>query len=269
MTIHYDLYQPGTSWLHRLDPRSKMLIVACCSTCLLIMHNVWLLLGALCLTQAGLAIARVDPAKRAWVWKMLAPTMLMIAALWVIFYRGEGPLLFRLWFVQVTAINLAQGIAMALRIAALAFIIFLWLFTTDQGALVRGIVALGIPYTWGLTLAMALRYLPTMAGIFSMILEAQQARALDLESGGLIKRVRAYVPITVAMVITALRTADHLSRALESRALGAATPRTYLRALSLSRRDCVVSLAVVITTGLFLWARFALGVGVHPLHLWT
>lgn len=268
MSLRYDLYQAGNSWLHRLDPRVKLLMVACATACLLSLSNVWLLLSALILSQVALALAGVARSRRIWVWKMLLPTLLMVTILWVIFDRNEGPVLFAFWFVEVTALGIAHGIAMGARLATLAFVIFAWLFTTDQGALVRGMVALGLPYSWGLTLAMALRHLPTMAGIFGMIVEAQQARALDLDDKGLIKHVRAYVPVTVAMVITALRTADHLSRALESRALGAASPRTYYRALAMRRADWAASIVTILFTGTCFAARFSLGVGAHSLRLW-
>ena len=72
----------------------------------------------------------------------------------------------------------------------LAFVVYAWLFSTDQTTLVRGLVALGLPFQWGLTLAMALRYLPTMANAFRMISDAQQARALDLRKGNPIQRAR-------------------------------------------------------------------------------
>jgi len=268
MSLRYDLYQAGNSWLHRLDPRVKLLMVACALAGLLTLGNVWLLLGALALSQVALARAGVARRRRAWVWKMLLPTLLMVAILWIIFDHSKGPALFAFWFVEVTGLGIAHGVAMAARLATLAFVVFAWLFTTDQGALVRSMVALGLPYSWGLTLAMALRYLPTMAGIFSMIVEAQQARALILEGKGLLKRARAYVPVTVAMVITALRTADHLARALESRALGAASTRTYYRPLAMRRADWVAGLALILFTGAYFVARFALGVGAHPLRLW-
>jgi energy-coupling factor transport system permease protein len=156
----------------------------------------------------------------------------------------------------------------ALRIGALAFVLFFWLFSTDQTILVRSLVTLGLPYTWGLILAMALRYIPTMAGTFRMISDAQQARGLDLSARNPIKRARAYMPITVAMLITAFRTAENLSRALQSRALGASPRRTFLRQLNLRPRDIVFMVAVVLVAVVLLWLRFTVGLGAYPLRLW-
>ncbi len=268
MSTAYDLYQPGRSWLHRLDPRIKMF--GACLGCLAVFftRNVWLILIGVASVQAILWSARLSRGRIAWVWRVAAFPMAMIALLWVLVYRGEGEPWFTWWVISITPANLAEAVAMALRIALLALIIFAWLFTTDQASLMLGLVALGVPFSWGLMLTMALRYLPTMASAFRMISEAQQARALDLSRGGLVRRARNYIPITVAMLIYALRTAQNLAYALEARALGARRRRTYLRQLRLRLVDWAVLGMVVGIVALFLWARLMFGFGAHPLWLW-
>jgi len=268
MSTMYDLYQPGSSWLHRMDPRAKLLLVAAGCALALLFSNVWIMLGLLLWAHLSLWSARTAGERIAMVWKATLPTMILIWVFWVALYRGQGPVICSLGPMDVTPYDLAQGGAAALRIGALAFIVMSCLFTTDQATLVRGLVALGLPYEWGLTLAIALRYLPTMAGIFRMISEAQQARALDLTRGNLIQRARAHLPIIVPMLITALRTAENLSRALESRALGASRRRTYLRGLRFRPADLAWTIGIIATTVLLFWARFALGFGVHPLRPW-
>ena len=264
MSTLYDVYQPADSWLHRLDPRAKLLFVFCACLILLLSRSLWVMLAALALTQAILWSAHIRWERMAWVWRTTLPTMLMIAVLWAIFYRGPGPVLFSWWLLEISAYTLAEGVAVALRVGSLAFVVFVWLFTTDQATLVRGLVALGLPFEWGLTLAMALRYLPTMASVFRMISDAQQARALDLAKGGALKRARAYIPITVAMIISAVRTAENLSRALESRALGAVPHRTHYRQLHFRRADLAWCLGVALVTAALLWARLARGFGTRP-----
>jgi energy-coupling factor transport system permease protein len=268
MSAMYDLYQPGDSWLHRLDPRSKLISVVCASALWLLYTNLWMMIVALAMVHVALASAHIARERIAWVWKITLPTMFMIALLWVVSYRGTGPAILSFWFIRVTAYNLAQGVTMALRISALAFTIFTWLFTTDQATLIHSLVSLGLPYAWGLTLAMALHYLPTMASILRMISDAQQARALDLAKGNPLQRARAYIPIIVAMLITALRTAESLSRALESRALGApGRRRTTLRPLHFRRSGLAWVVSSVILTAALFWAHYALGLGADPLRL--
>lgn len=268
MSILYDLYQPGSSWLHRLDPRVKLLGALCFSLLGLLCRNLWLMLGMVALGQGALWSARISGERLRWIWRVTLPTMVMIALLWVVVYPGQGKTLFAWWILRLTPRNLAQGLAVALRIAVLALGILAWLLTTSQTALVHSLVRLGLPDTWGLTLGMALRYLPTMAGTFRLISEAQQARALDLTKGNPFQRARAYIPITVAMLITALRTAENLSRALESRALGSGRKRTYLHELRLRRVDWAWIVVILSVTLAWLWARYALGWGADPLRLW-
>ena len=269
MSVLYDLYRPSDSWLHRLDPRVKLLFALCSCTMLLLLYNLWLMLVALVLIQLLLVAGGVERGRITWVWRMTLPTMLMIAVLWIVFYPGQGRALLSFWFIRVTSHSLAEGMAMALRIAALAFAIFTWLFTTSQTELVLSFVSLGVPYQWGLVLAMALRYLPSMANAFSMISDAQQARALDLGKGNPIKRARAYLPITVAMLITALRTSERLAYALQSRALGSAKRRTYLHRLAFRTTDWLWTVLLLAALALFLYLRLVHGFGAQPLDIFS
>ena len=268
MSALYDLYQPGETWIHRLDPRTKLLLVICASALQLLYTNLWFVAGALLLTHLALWSARSPRERLTQVWRAILPTMVMIVVLWVVVYPGDGPVLFSFWIIEITVYSLVQGVTVALRIGALAFTVLLWPYTTDQAILVRSLVSLGLPYEWGLTLAMALRYLPTMAQAFRMVSDAQQARALDLTQKNPLRRARAYMPIVVAMLISAFRTAENLSRALESRALGASgRTRTYLRQLRFRIVDLVWTVAILVVTVALIWARYAAGLGAHPLRL--
>ncbi len=267
MSLMYDLYQPGRSPLHRADPRVKLLGVVCASAALLTIQNLWLILLALAGVHGLLLGAGVRRERILWIWRVTLPTVLLIAILWALLNPTPEEPWLAWWLIRLSAYNLAQGLAIGLRIAALAFVVFCWLFTTEQSDLVLGLVSLGLPYTWGLVLAMALRYLPTLGSAFRTISEAQQARALDLTRGGPVRRAKAYIPITVAMLIASLRTTQHVSYALESRALGALPHRTYLRQLHFRPRDWAYTIGILLATGVFFWARLALGLGTHPLAL--
>ncbi len=149
-----------------------------------------------------------------------------------------------MWFslgpLQVSAEGFWHALLLTTRLLALSLAFFFWLSTTDQGEMTRGFVALGLPYEWGLTIALALRYLPILAGLFQQVREAQAARGLDLTQRGLGARLQAYRPILIAVVIGALRHGERLGWALEARALGAAKRRTTFRPLRLHRDDVFV-----------------------------
>ena len=236
MSTPYDLYQPGRSWLHRLDPRVRLLLALALSALAVAWANVWAMLALVVGLHVLLLSAGIARGRLVWLWRMATLPMI--------------------------------SVAVGLRVAALAWAIVAWLFTTDQATLVRSLVSLGLPYEWGLVLAMALRYLPTMSLTLRTISEAQQSRALDLAAGNPLQRARRYAPILVAMIIAALRTADNVSRALESRALGAMPQRTYLRTLHMRRADVVWMAGILVVTGGVLYARLAHGIGADALRLW-
>ena len=181
--------------------------------------------------------------------------MVMVFALTAIFGAGTGAAWFAAGPLTITANSVTRGALLALRLLALATIIFLWLFTTDQAAMVRGFVALGVPYEWGLTLALALRYLPLFAALFEQVRDAQQARGLDLEQQSFRGRLQAYRPVLIAMMISALRNSEHLGWALEARALGApGVRRSTFRPLRLRSADvaALALLSAIFITGIIL-----------------
>lgn len=255
MSLSFDLYVERSSWLHRLDARVKLLFVVVASGLLLAYQELPVMLGALAATHLLLLSAHIPESRIRWVWRMMLPITILIPLLWVLFYSDGGRLLLSFWFVRVTTMGLARGLAVALRVDALAFVFFVWLFTTDQATLVRSLVRLGLPYEWGLVVAIAFRYLPTFYGVFGAIRDAQQARALDLSRGGPLQRARSYLPILVAMIITALRTTENLARALEARAFGSSARRTCLRDLHARPVDLAVAAGLIVAAAALVWAR--------------
>ena len=139
----------------------------------------------------------------------------MVLVLTALFAGGSGPSIVSIGPLRVTVDGVMQGLLLAARLLALGLAFFFWLSTTDQAAMVRGFVALKMPYTWGLTLALALRYLPILAGLFEQVREAQQARGLDLGQKRFFERLSAYRPVLIAMLIDALRNSERLGWALK------------------------------------------------------
>ena len=97
-------------------------------------------------------------------------------------------------------------------------------------------VKLGLPYTWGLTISLALRFLPAIEDLFHKVRDAQSARGWVAE-GNLFKRVREYIPILVAVLIGTLRMSDQLTLALAARGIEGARPRSTWRELRMAPRD--------------------------------
>lgn len=266
MSFNADIYVERDSWLHRMDPRVKVVYVVLGIVSILLFKSVFVIFGALILTQLLILSAKVPKENLAWVWRRMIPINILIPVLFVLFYP-EGPAIFEFWIIRITPLAFVRGLALAFRLDAIAFLVFSWMFTTDQTKIVRSFVKLGLPYNGGLVIAISLRYIPTFYGTYTTIAEAQQARALDLSKGSLMRRLRAYMPILVAMIISALRTADKLAKALESRALGfKGASRTCYRDIAFRPLDYVyLGLILLVFSGM-LYARFVLGAGVDVLY---
>jgi energy-coupling factor transport system permease protein len=251
-----------------MDPRIKVISVILGIVSILLFKNVFVILLALLLSHLLILSARVPAENIVWVWKRMLPINILIPVLFVLFYP-EGPVLFQFLFLQFTPLAAIRGLALVLRLDAIAFLVFSWIFTTDQTKIVRSFVKMGLPYNGGLVLALSLRYIPTFYGLYSTVSEAQQARALDLGKGSFIHRLRQYLPILVAMIISALRTAEKLGQALESRGLGySGARRTYYHDIAFRRMDYVYLIIILMTFAAILYARFGLGAGldlVNPL----
>jgi energy-coupling factor transport system permease protein len=261
MSLGYDLYLPLDSWLHRLDPRAKLWVVLLLGTVALIYKQIAVLACLLILAQLALLSARIPPSRIRWFWSRLAPLLIMILVLQPLFVPGPGPDLFSLGPVRLTVSGLLEGLSFALRAATLAFVAATLLLTTEPTNLVRGLTKLGLPYSWGLTIGLAIRYLPTTYRLYVTINEAQQARGWIVGRGNLIERARSYLPTLVATIIAALRLSDGLALALAARGLGYPAQRTVLHDIGMRRADWLaVALATVLSAGLLV-LRYGLGFG--------
>ncbi len=264
MSQRFDLHLPRDSWLHRLDPRAKLWMVLLAAAAGLMFRQIGVLLGLLILAHLALLSAQIPADRIRWLWTRLAPLLVMILILQPLFAPGPGLDLLRLGPVRLTVAGLLDGIGFALRAAALAFVTAILLLTTDPMLLVQALVKLGLPYSWGLTAGLAIRYLPTTYGLFVTISEAQQARGWIVGQGGFLRRARSYLPILVATIIAALRLSDNLGLALAARGLGYPARRTALYDVQFAPVDWLVAAVVTIVFGGFVALRYGVGFGAEP-----
>ena len=266
MPLVIDLYSHRKSWVHEIDPRVKLLFVASSLLLLLLFKNVFVMMTAVVLVHLLHWSARIPRARFAFLWKTLLPVSLIMFSLWVIAYPTGDPIV-QLWIIKITSLSIAQGLVLGLRIMAMAFVVFAWLYTTDHSSLVRSLVKLKVPFEWGLVLALALRYIPTFQSMYALITQAQQARGLNISQGTGFRRVRIMMPIFVAMVISSLRSSEQLAKALESRALGArGIRRTTLYDIEFRLLDYVFTVLILGSVIGLLFMNLRLGFGVHPVN---
>jgi len=235
MSLVFDLYAPGRSWLHRLDPRVKLWLVVLGIGVAFLLRVWWrqalLLLGVLLLLRSA-SLARE---KLHWLWQQMRWLVIFILVLQPIFTPGST-VLFAVGPLRLTLEGIQRALLLALRALVMAYVAGGLLFTTKQQALVRALVRLGVPYTWGLTLSLTLRFLPALGDLFSKVREAQAARGWVAE-GNFFRRAREYLPVLVAVIIGTLRMGDQLTLALAARGLGSTQQRTTWRDLEMQPVD--------------------------------
>jgi energy-coupling factor transport system permease protein len=244
MSTSVDLYVQAESWLHRLDPRVKLLGAVTGSMAAFLLPDPLALLLLLAGMIAFLRLGRVPLARIRWVLRGLVPLTVLILLIqpWFVI---EGRELFALGPARLTTGGLMAALTIAIRANLLALLALMPLFTTRHDDLVRGLVQLGLPYTVGLTITLALRYIPAAAGLYTTIKHAQEARGLDVDSGGILKRVRRFVPILTALVIASVRLSDQLAMAMAVRGLNHG-PRTERRSLQMTGVDWLFTAGIVL-----------------------
>ncbi len=260
MTGFIDLYTESDTFLHRMDPRVKILAVATLSLLALIMSSLHYLLVLATVMAVLIILGRASLKKTMTAFSYVFRVMALIIVLWPIFNPGGTPVLFELGPMRMTEPGFLAGIATAVRIFCLAASWYLLMFTTSQRDLVRGLVKMGLRFDFGLSLAMALRFLPTFSAIVESIKDAQRARGMELDKGNLRKRAKDYVAILIPTVITALKMADTLTLALQSRAYGARADRTYVRDLKLRPGDYAALIIAVAAFALPATAKYVFSI---------
>lgn len=264
--ISAEFYLDRASWLHRADPRVKFLLMLTAIPLTLITRNVFLMLGAILLAGFILRSAQIPLETILRPIKALLPISAIMVIVWVVFYPvGEsvqvGP-------ARIAPLSLISGLTVALRINAVTLFVFAWLYTTPHESSVRALVKLRIPYVWGLTFLLAMRYIPSFQRSYTMILDAQRARALSYEAARGFRRVKLLMPVLVALVISSFRSSEQLSVALEARGLGGNFGRrTFLHDLRFSAHDAAYALVIMIAAAGVLFLHIALGIGTETIRL--
>lgn len=258
-------YFPGNSLAHRLDPRTKILLTVLYIVALFCAK--WFVSYALAavLLIAGIMVSGV--ALRALV-RGLKPILFIICftAVLNLFYT-PGEIWVSFWIFKITKEGIFTAFFMILRITMLIMGTFLLTYTTSPIALTDGLETLLGPlkkirvpvHELAMIMSIALRFIPTLIEETDKIMSAQKARGADFESGNLLQRARALVPILVPLFISAFRRADELAVAMECRCYHGDAGRTKLHVLHYQMRGYLVLLAYgAILAGVLVLARFGL-----------
>lgn len=257
-------YFPGTSIIHRLDPRAKLIMLVVYIVALF-MASGWVSYGLmLAFLLFVIKISTIPPKSIVRGMKPLV-MILVFTGILNLFFTQEGTVLVDFWIIKIYSGGLSRAIMMMARILMLITCTFLLTYTTSPIALTDGLEALmnplkkiGVPvHELSMMMCIALRFIPTLIEETDKIMCAQKARGADFESGSLVDRAKALIPILVPLFISAFRRADELATAMECRCYQGGEGRTKMKMLRYHREDFVafgigvLMVALVILPGNF------------------
>lgn len=253
------LYMDRRTFLHSLDPRTKLIcLVLLFALALVFNHPLYLfvlLLGVVLVGWLGKSLANL--------WKMrwlLILLFLFSSILWPVFLRSAEPL-FRFGFISPSTESILYGLAMGLRLDVMVISGILFLSTTMIEEFTWGLRKLGLPYPVGFSLSMAFRLVPTLVGTGATVIQAQTSRGLDLDVGSLFARIRKHIPLLIPIFFSTVKSTDSLAMALEAKGFRAMVSRVSYLDFTMKHRDyfSLLSLGFVFLVCLYLRIR---GIGV-------
>lgn len=244
-------YYPSNGILHRLDPRVKVLMLIGFIVLIFCTFNFFALgvVGALVVSAVFLSKVPV----RLYLKSMKAIIIvILITSLLNLFY-GSGEVLASWWIFKVTYEGIRNAIFVAVRIISLVAISSALTFTTSPtdltDALERLMKPLGIfkikTHEIAMMMTIALRFVPTLLEETDKIMSAQKARGADMESGNIVKRIKALVPVLIPLFVSAFRRAYDLAMAMECRCYQGGKGRTRMKQLHMSYRDYIAILVAL------------------------
>lgn len=250
-------YFPGRSLVHRMDPRVKLVLTFAYIVAVFIPRN-WVGMGlAAGFLVFSVALSRL-PLKL--VWKSVKPILPLVLFTSVIniFFVDGGDILVDWWIFHITVRGVVTAVFIALRIVCLIAGSSLLTYTTSPTTLTDALERLMKPlkllhvhvHEIAMMMTIALRFIPTLLEEADKIMKAQMARGADFESGNLLARAKAMVPLLVPLFVSAFRRAGDLAMAMESRCYRGGEGRTRLRVLKLTRADLYASLVMAAFVGL-------------------
>lgn len=250
------------SKVHKLDPRTKLLLLLVFIVFIFV-SNSFLSLGLMViLVVSTMLLSRITIRMYLKNIKSILP-IIIITSLLNMFYADGGRVLVDWWIFTVTTAGISRAVFMTLRIVLLILISAVLSYTTSPTSLTGAIESLLKPlkiiglgnavHTMAMVMTIALRFIPTLIEETQKIMNAQKARGADMESGSILKRVKALLPILIPLLISSIRRAYELAEAMECRCYNGGTGRTKYKIMKYTYRDLIAgSVCAAVFVGVIL-----------------
>lgn len=256
-------YVPGDSFVHKLDPRVKILISLVYIIDLFLVNTFKGYIFIVAFTLISIIISKVN---FSYIYKGLKPILILVlitAVLNILMTDGKNPPLYAWKFIKVYKEGVLLAAFMVLRLVFLIIGTSLLTLTTSPIELTDGIEKLlnplkkiGVPaHELAMMMTIALRFIPTLMDETDKIMKAQMARGADFESGNLIQRAKNLIPILVPLFISSFRRADELAMAMEARCYRGGEGRTRMKQLKLTNKDFVAAISIATLVAVSIWSK--------------
>ena len=265
---------PGFSVIHKLDPRTKILLAILFIVSIFVANNVAAFILLTLTVIVTVAISRISFRV---IFKGIKPIIFILiftAILNLFLTTGESDPLVQFWIIKIYKEGIIRAFFMAYRVILLIIgTSVLLTYTTSPIALTDGLESLMSPlkairvpvHLFAMMMSIALRFIPTLVEETEKIMNAQKSRGADFSSGGLIKRAKALIPILIPLFVSSFKRADELATAMECRCYRGDKNRTKLVKLTFRARDFVwLSIYAVIIASMFILNYFAGKLGGSP-----
>ena len=239
-------YFPGNTVAHRLDPRTKILLV---TLYIIALFSAKGLLGYMVMAATLAVCVKISKVGFKSLVRGLKPLVVIIAFTGIlnIFFTPAETYLLEWGILRISEKGIQNALFMVVRIMLLVMGTFLMTYTSSPIRLTDGLESLLGPlkrlrvpvHELAMMMAIALRFIPTLIEETDKIMSAQKARGADFESGNIFQKAKALVPILVPLFISAFRRADELATAMECRCYHGGDGRTKLHVLKYQRRDYI------------------------------
>ncbi len=245
-------YYPGKSWVHRLDPRIKIIATLLFIIELFIVDN---FIGFVIAGGVLAVVIAVSKVPVGYIMRGLKPIILILVFTFALnMFMVDGTILWQWKFLKITEEGLRLAVFMAIRLILLLMGSSLLTLCTRPLALTDGIERLLSPFSRiglpahdiAMMMTIALRFIPTLLEEADKIIKAQQARGADFESGNLMHRVKSLIPVLVPLFVSALRIAMDLAMAMEARCYRGGENRTRMHEMKFKKRDYAAATMMVI-----------------------
>lgn len=262
--VTFGQYYPAKSFVHNMDPRAKIVLLIAYLVAVFLADNFFALAAVIVFLILAVIFSRVPFGSVLRSVKMILFIIVFTAILNLFFYASDDELHI-LWQWKIITVSweaIINMIFLAMRLFLLVMGTSILTLTTTPVALTDGLESLLTPLKWvrfpvhelALIMSIALRFIPTLIDETNRIISAQKARGADFETGGLIRRAKAMIPVLVPLLVSSLRRAEELGDAMDARCYSGAKGRTKYKKLTFSWRDLLglLVLAGLITGIVFL-----------------